>query len=65
MLTGLRGVGKTVLLNQVRRMVQEVGCRTVLVEAHEDKALEPLIAPGCRRPVRIRLKQGHQRASAG
>jgi hypothetical protein len=44
LLTGLRGVGKTVLLNEVRRMAQEVGYRTVLVEAHEDKALGPLIA---------------------
>ena len=44
MLTGLRGVGKTVLLNEVRRMAQEVGYRTVLVEAHEEKALGPLIA---------------------
>jgi len=34
MLTGLRGVGKTVLLNEVRRMAQETGYRTVLVEAH-------------------------------
>ena len=44
MLTGLRGVGKTVLLNEVRRMAREAGYRTVLVEAHEDKALGPLIA---------------------
>jgi hypothetical protein len=44
MLTGLRGVGKTVLLNAVRRMAQEAGYRTVMVEAHEDKALGPLIA---------------------
>jgi hypothetical protein len=44
MLTGLRGVGKTVLLNEVRRMAQEAGYRTVLIEAHEDKALGSLIA---------------------
>src|SRR5660397_176254 len=44
MLTGLRGVGKTVLLNEVRRMAQEAGYRTVLVEAHENKALGPLLA---------------------
>lgn len=44
MLTGLRGVGKTVLLNEVRRMAQEAGYSTVLVEAHEAKALGPLIA---------------------
>lgn len=44
MLTGLRGVGKTVLLNEARRMAQDAGYRTVLVEAHEDKTLGPLIA---------------------
>ena len=44
MLTGLRGVGKTVLLNEARRMAQEAGYRTVLIEAHEDKALGLLIA---------------------
>jgi len=45
MLTGLRGAGKTVLLNEMRRMAQDAGYRTVLVEAHEDKALGLLIAP--------------------
>lgn len=44
MLTGLRGVGKTVLLNEVRRMAREANYRTVLIEAHEDKSLGPLIA---------------------
>ena len=44
MLTGLRGVGKTVLLNEVQRMAQEAGYRTLLIEAHEGKALGPLIA---------------------
>lgn len=44
MLTGLRGVGKTVLLNEVRRMAQEAGYRTILIEAYEEKALGPLIA---------------------
>jgi len=44
MLTGLRGVGKTVLLNEVRRLAQDAGYRTVLVEAHEGKALGLLVA---------------------
>jgi hypothetical protein len=43
-LTGPRGVGKTVLLNEVRCMAQEIGYRTVLIQAHQDKALGPLIA---------------------
>ena len=33
MLTGLRGVGKTVLLNEVRSMAEAGGYRTVMVEA--------------------------------
>ena len=44
MLTGLRGVGKTVLLNEVRRMAQETGYRILMIEAHEDKGLGALIA---------------------
>jgi len=45
LLTGLRGVGKTVLLNEVERLAEEVGYRTIAIEAHEDKPLGPLVAP--------------------
>jgi hypothetical protein len=46
LLTGLRGVGKTVLLNEIERLAKENnGYRTISIEAHEDKALGPLIAP--------------------
>jgi len=48
LLTGLRGVGKTVLLNEIERMAQSDGYRTVSIEAHEDKALGMLIAPNLR-----------------
>ncbi len=44
-LTGLRGVGKTVLLNEIKRMADGDGYRTIFIEAHEGKALGPLIAP--------------------
>lgn len=44
MLTGLRGVGKTVLLIEIERLAQQAGYRTISIEAHEDKALGPLIA---------------------
>ncbi|HEX9816016.1 MAG TPA: hypothetical protein VGB18_03460 [Candidatus Thermoplasmatota archaeon] len=37
LLTGLRGVGKTVLLNEMERIAQGEGFRTILVEAHEKK----------------------------
>ena len=45
LLTGLRGVGKTVLLNEIKRMADNDGYRTIFIEAHEGKALGPLIAP--------------------
>ncbi|MCR4297751.1 MAG: ATP-binding protein [Gallionella sp.] len=45
LLTGLRGVGKTVLLNEIKRMADGDGYRTISIEAHEGKALGPLIAP--------------------
>ena len=44
LLTGLRGVGKTVLLNEVARLAEAAGYRTIFMEAHEDKALGPLLA---------------------
>lgn len=45
LLTGLRGVGKTVLLNEVERMAKISGYQTILLEAHEDKPLGELIYP--------------------
>lgn len=49
LLTGLRGVGKTVLLNEMERIAQRDGYRSILVEAHEDKPLAVLLAPHLRR----------------
>jgi hypothetical protein len=46
---GLRGVGKTVLLNQVRQMAVEAGDRVCFVEAHEQKSLPALLVPQLRR----------------
>lgn len=45
LLTGLRGVGKTVLLNEVERLAQASSYRTILVEVHEEKSLAILLAP--------------------
>ncbi len=45
LLTGLRGVGKTVLLNEMAHKAKVEGYRTIVIEAHEGKALGPLIAP--------------------
>jgi AAA ATPase domain len=49
LLTGLRGVGKTVLLNEIERIAQAAGFRTILIEAHEGKPLAVLLAPQLRR----------------
>ena len=49
LLTGLRGVGKTVLLNEIERIAQDGGYRTILIEAHEGKHLAALLAPQLRR----------------
>lgn len=45
LLTGLRGVGKTVLLNEIQRMAENYDYQTVFVEAHEDKPLGVLLVP--------------------
>lgn len=49
MLTGLRGVGKTVLLNEIEHLARDSGYRTILIEAHEGKSLAVLLAPHLRR----------------
>jgi hypothetical protein len=49
LLTGLRGVGKTVLLNEIDAMARNDGYRTILVEAHEGKSLAVLLVPHLRR----------------
>ena len=48
LLTGLRGVGKTVLLNEIERQARTDGYQTISIEAHEDKPLGPLLAPQLR-----------------
>lgn len=47
-LVGLRGVGKTVLLNRYEQLAASHGCMTVFVEALEGKSLAALITPGLR-----------------
>lgn len=49
LMTGLRGVGKTVLLNEIERIAAADGYHTILVEAHEDKPLALLLVPQLRR----------------
>jgi hypothetical protein len=49
LLTGLRGVGKTVLLNEIERMAIDHGYRTIAIEAHEEKRLGPLLGANLQR----------------
>jgi hypothetical protein len=48
MLVGLRGVGKTVLLVEIRRRAETAGYRCLMVEAREGEKLASLLAPGLR-----------------
>jgi hypothetical protein len=50
-LVGLRGVGKTVLLDQIRRGADAAGSQTIRIEAPEDRSLPALLAP----PLRLAL----------
>jgi hypothetical protein len=47
-LVGLRGVGKTVLLNRMWEKARTDGFNSVLVEAHEEKPLPSLLVPPLR-----------------
>jgi hypothetical protein len=47
-LVGLRGVGKTVLLDQMRKDAEAAGIHTVRIEAPENRSLPALLAPALR-----------------
>ena len=49
LLTGLRGVGKTVLLNEIERLATGEGYRTVSIEAIEGRSLGEMLAPYMRK----------------
>ena len=48
MLVGLRGVGKTVLLNRIREIAEEQGYGVVMIEATEGRSLPELLVPPLR-----------------
>lgn len=56
MLVGLRGVGKTVLLDRVRMDAEASGIHTLRVEAPEGRSLPALLAPQLRQAL-LRLSQ--------
>jgi hypothetical protein len=47
-MVGLRGVGKTVLLNKLRDIAEVAKYKAMLVEAHEGKSLPELVLPSLR-----------------
>src|SRR6185312_2989922 len=62
-LYGLRGVGKTVLLNRIRLDAETRGLLGVKVEAPEERSLPALLAPALRGTL-LRLDRG-EAAKAG
>lgn len=62
-LLGLRGVGKTVLLNEFEQMAEAAGCQTAMFEADPDKPLAAQLAPQLHR-ILLRLdrvkRAGHE-----
>lgn len=56
-LTGLRGVGKTVLLNQIRRNAEADKLLTVRMEVAEGRSLPSLLAPGIKTAI-LKLNRG-------
>ena len=45
LMVGLRGVGKTVLLDQIRLDAEHEGVHTIRIEAPENRSLPALLAP--------------------
>lgn len=56
LMVGLRGVGKTVLLDQMRTDAEATGIHTIRVEAPENRSLPALLAPNLRVAL-LRLSQ--------
>lgn len=56
LMVGLRGAGKTVLLDRIRDSAEAAGIHTLRIEAPESRSLPALIAPQLRLAL-IRLSQ--------
>ena len=59
-LVGLRGVGKTVLLDRIRADAESTGVHALFVEAPEDQSLPAMLAPRLRQTL-LKLSR-HERA---
>jgi hypothetical protein len=58
-MVGLRGVGKTVLLDRIREDAESTGIQTMRIEAPEDRSLPAILAPQLRQAL-IRLSRNEQ-----
>lgn len=63
MLVGLRGVGKTVLLNRILQSAEEKRLAADLIEAPEDKSLPALLVPVLRKML-LKLDRSEQAVAA-
>lgn len=59
LMVGLRGVGKTVLLDRIRADAEATGIQTLRVEAPEDRSLPAILAPELRIAM-LRLSRNEQ-----
>lgn len=59
LMVGLRGVGKTVLLDRMREAAESVGIQTMRVEAPESRSLPAILAPQIRQAL-LRLSRNEQ-----
>lgn len=64
LMVGLRGVGKTVLLDRMRDDAEASGIQTMRIEAPEDRSLPALLAPQLRQAL-LRLSRSEQAREMG
>jgi hypothetical protein len=64
LMVGLRGVGKTVLLDRMRLDAEHTGILTLRIEAPEDRSLPGILAPELRQ-VLLKLSLNHRAADYG
>ncbi len=64
LMIGLRGVGKTVLLDRMREQAEAAGLHTLRVEAPEGRSLPAILAPQLRQAL-LRLSRSEQARELG
>lgn len=64
LMVGLRGVGKTVLLDRMRRNAEASGIQTLWIEAPEDRSLPAIMAPQIRQSLLRISRNEHAKETA-